>query len=212
MSFSKRFEHRDPFSAPFFYRETSIFRHLSVPSIDDLEDELGFALDLMNPISIPIPSPFSFPHGFFESATDLVLVDRMEAQLRRAETKAHLQSLSNRVAELELNFARAMRSKPTDHGRNCKWMAEIKGSKGEGIDWKFKWMDAEGQGEKNVKWRTGITGKGEPSCPRYTFPSSMTPAPLEAKEKGKKWTGTTNTRRVLEIEEPVNPGCIALKK
>lgn len=203
----------DPFSRPFFYRETSIFKHSHHPSIDDLEDQLGLALDLLNPISIPTPSPFHFPLGFFECAADLVLSDRMEAQLRQEETKAHLQSLSDRVAQLELDFFREMRVKPVDYGRRCRWMTEFKGGERDGMDQKYKWIEAKREGDKNVKWMAGISSKGEPSSRAYTFPSSMAPRHSDAKEKmGKKQTGTSITKRVLEIEEPVNPGCIMLKK
>lgn len=213
MSFFNRFELMDPFSLPFFYREASIFKHSHHPFIDDLEDEFRLALDLLNPISIPTPSPFDLPLGFFERAAHLVLSNRMEAQLRQEETKAHLQSLSDRVAELELDFFRPMRAQPVDYGRRCRWMTEIKGGEREGMDQKYKWMEAKGAGDENVKWMAGITSKGKPSSRAYMFPSSMAPRPSDAKEKmGKKQAGTSITKRVLEIEEPVNPGCIMLKK
>ncbi|KAJ0960231.1 hypothetical protein J5N97_001943 [Dioscorea zingiberensis] len=228
MSFFKRSHLMDPISASLIHREYSIFRPSPLPCfsplIDVLEDELVYALDLVIP-SLPslIDLPVVSPLDFFDSAADLVQIDRAAAHFRRlhdrAETELRLRSLSDRVAALELGFDRTMKPKPADQERKYKWTAEIKGPKGDGFDQKYKLTAVKGVGKKNVKWTAEITGKGKdaPLTRTYTFQASTIPSEEAMKEKQKKGEKgkkeALSGRRVVEIEEePVNPGAIVLKQ
>ncbi|KAM0935627.1 putative BAG domain-containing protein [Dioscorea sansibarensis] len=226
MSLSKLSHLMDPISASLIHREYSIFKPSPPPCYSRLigivEDELGFALDLVSPkfpsvFDLPVISPLDF----FESAADLVQIDRAASHFRRlherAETELHLRSLSDRVAALELGFDLAMNPKLADQERKYKWTAEIKGPKGEGFDRKYKLTAVKGVAQKNVKWTAEITGKGKdaPLTHTYTFQASTVPSGAKKEkhnigEMGKK--EASSGKRVVEIEEPVNRGAIVLKQ
>lgn len=157
-------------------RETSIFapKTLALPSF--LEEDLD--LDFLS------PSPF----GFFDAVTDLVRIDetpsfssyrRIQKVERHGAESLYLQSLSDRVSQLESRFDRLV--KGVD--RKYTWTAEIK----DGSERKYKWtaeikdgkkkkeeevVVKRGGVEKNYKWTAEIKGRGEEGRPitkTYTF-------------------------------------------
>ena len=179
MSRFRRFELIEPcyYSPPSLsIRETSIFapKTLALPSF--LEEDLD--LDFLS------PSPF----GFFDAVTDLVRIDetpsfssyrRIQKVERHGAESLYLQSLSDRVSQLESRFNRLV--KGVD--RKYTWTAEIK----DGSERKYKWtaeikdgkkkkeeevVVKRGGVEKNYKWTAEIKGRGEEGRPitkTYTF-------------------------------------------
>ncbi|XP_004514522.1 BAG family molecular chaperone regulator 7 [Cicer arietinum] len=161
-------------SSPFFITETLAFPSFVEQSLPfDLGHDLGHDLSLL-------PSPFH---------ADLVRVDRTHS--------FQLQSLSDRVAELESRFDRIIdgkkkeKKKSSGGGGGCNrkytWTADIKGAEKNGFDRKYKWIAQIVEEEnkkkkkndsklksavvKNVKWTAEIKGKGEDSgnTRKYTF-------------------------------------------
>ncbi|KAM3682606.1 hypothetical protein ACJW31_12G085100 [Castanea mollissima] len=179
MSRFRRFELVEPchYSPPsLFIRETSIFapKTLALPSF--LEEDLD--LDFLS------PSPFEF----FDAVTDLVRIDetpsfssyrRIQKVERRGAESLYLQSLSDRVSQLESRFDRLV--KGVD--RKYTWTAEIK----DGSERKYKWtaeikdgkkkkeeevVVKRGGVEKNYKWTAEIKvrgNEGRPITKTYTF-------------------------------------------
>ncbi|KAF3944384.1 hypothetical protein CMV_029143 [Castanea mollissima] len=179
MSRFRRFELVEPchYSPPsHFIRETSIFapKTLALPSF--LEEDLD--LDFLS------PSPFEF----FDAVTDLVRIDetpsfssyrRIQKVERHGAESRYLQSLSDRVSQLESRFDRLV--KGVD--RKYTWTAEIK----DGSERKYKWtaeikdgkkkkeeevVVKRGGVEKNYKWTAEIKvrgNEGRPITKTYTF-------------------------------------------
>ncbi|KAF3433140.1 hypothetical protein FNV43_RR24242 [Rhamnella rubrinervis] len=213
-----------------FLRETSIFaaKALSFPSfIDEVEEhELGFGLDLVS----RSPSPFEL----FDSVTDLIRIDqrplissyRRIQRLERLGDDIALQSLSDRVSELESRFDRLVK---INGGRDRKytWTAEIKSPEKHGVDRKYKWIAEIKEGkkkeegiEKTYKWTAEIEGKGGEGSRTYTFKASSGNAGgrSESKKKDKnkkdksKKDKEENDTRVVEIEEPEDHGAVVLRQ
>ncbi|KAJ6851152.1 BAG family molecular chaperone regulator 7 [Iris pallida] len=199
--------------------ETSIWTPRALPffppplAMDELEveEDLGFALGLLN------PNPSIVPFDLFEISSSAA-IQRLR---RRSEAEHHLQSLSDRVAALELGFRRAPAPKIGDFDRKYTWTAEIKGER---VEQKYKWTaEAKAGEEKSYTWRAEIKGKGKEEK-IYTFKAS-TAVPKDGngkviikEEKKKKNKETEEKKKVsgssvklVEIEE-ANPGAIAIKK
>lgn len=140
-----------------------------------------------------------------------------------------LQSLSDRVAELESRFDRLVR--PSRY----TWTAEIKGrEEEEGFHRKYKWVAEIVEEEKNkknknkkkihtcgaaknVKWTAEIKGNGE-SSRKYTFEiecgenEKVKEKEKKQKKKGEKDHKRKNELRVVEIEEPNDEGAVILRQ
>ncbi|XP_077245094.1 BAG family molecular chaperone regulator 7-like [Tasmannia lanceolata] len=234
MSIFKRFELLEPTSA-FLYKETFTKTPLYSP-FSELENELGFALDLLNPnpFDLSLQCVFPPPPSHFEvleSAIDLIQIKKIQD---RKETDFYLRNLSDRVSALELGFDRVLIPKIDGRDRKYSLQAEIKGAEKDGIDRKYKWTTEikggkkEGCGnegvEKNYKWTAEIKGKGKnaPISHTYTLKASSAPAvgkPEKAKKESKgKCSGATRvvekgsgTTRVVEIED-TDPAGLAVKQ
>ncbi|KAL5073548.1 hypothetical protein RYX36_012532 [Vicia faba] len=163
------------------------------------------------PLSFPLPLPFChsssshffltetlpFP-SFVEESLDLCLLPshfpadlvRVDSFLQKRVEKQQqlgLQSLTDRVAELESRFEQILGGKKKDEkkkkrsDRKYTWTTEIKGGEKNGFDRKYKWIAEIVEEEKknkkksavvkNVKWTAEIKGKGEDSgnTRRYSF-------------------------------------------
>ncbi|GMP69922.1 hypothetical protein CsSME_00028998 [Camellia sinensis var. sinensis] len=238
----RRFEIIDP-SQSLFLTQTSISTPkpfsfpLSFPSFP-LQDDLDFALDLFfNPPATP--SLLDFPD--FDTLTDLIHIDKTpfytstrRVVQHRFGSQSYLQSLCDRVSELELSFDRLVNSKAVyggcgdrkytltaeikDPDRKYKWTAEIKGEK-------KKKKDKKEEKEKNYKWTAEIKDKGEDAPPitrTYTFRTSSGDGgecsesekkeKKEKKEEKKKKGVAAAPIRLVEIEEPPNHGAFLLRQ
>ncbi|XP_077224978.1 uncharacterized protein LOC143858208 [Tasmannia lanceolata] len=238
MSIFKRFEPIEPTSA-FFYKETFTKTPLFSPfsPFSELENELGFALDLLNPspfdLSLQCVFPPPPPSHFevLESAIDLIQIKKIQDH---TEIDFYLQNLSDRVSALELGFDRVLIPKINGQDQMYSLQAEIKGAEKDGIDRKYKWTTEikgrkkEGCGneevEKNYKWTAEIKGKGKnaPISHTYTLKASSAPAggkPEKAKKESKgKCSGATRvvekgsgTTRVVEIKD-TDPAGLVVKQ
>ncbi|TKY68010.1 BAG family molecular chaperone regulator 7 [Spatholobus suberectus] len=202
MSRFRRFELIEQQPFPFCY--SSPFETLTFPSF--VEDSLSLDLLLL-------PSPF-------DAVVDLVHAPsfahrRVERQL---ESELRLQSLCDRVAELESRFDRVLGG-----DRKYTWTAEIKGAEKNGFDRKYKWVAEMVEEEKkkkkkkvksvakNVKWTAEINGKGEDSgsSRKYTFQVETGGAEKKEKEKEKK---KGSGLRIVEIHEPSNHRDVVLRQ
>ncbi|KAH0470463.1 hypothetical protein IEQ34_000186 [Dendrobium chrysotoxum] len=187
------------------------------------DEQVGFALDMLSPSLCSKSSFFDLSpvHScFFDTwASDLASISFQPfvAAVRRAETEIQLQSLSNRIAALEVGFDRAIGAKTEARDRKFKWTAEIKGQKEGELDRKYRLVaEAKTGGERSVKWTTDVKGKGS-----YTFEASTAPAAAarskkenEKEKKGEKIKkkGTESSARLVEIDEEPNPGEIVIRK
>ncbi|XP_077230118.1 uncharacterized protein LOC143863315 [Tasmannia lanceolata] len=169
----------------------------------ELENELGFALDLLNlnpfDLSLQCFFPPLHPSHFevLESAIDLIQIKKIQD---RMEADFYLRNLSDRVSALELGFDRVLIPKINGQDRRYSLQAEVKGAEKDGIDRKYKWT-------VEIKGK----GKNAPISRAYTLKASSAPAggkPEKAKEsKGKCSDATTlvekgsGTTRVVEIED-----------
>ncbi|XP_045831851.1 BAG family molecular chaperone regulator 7 [Trifolium pratense] len=177
-----------PLPLPFSHSSSSHFfitETLPFPSF--IEQSLPFDLDLCL-----LEAPFH---------ADLVRVDRTPSFFyKRLEKQQQLglQTLSDRVAELESRFEQIVtgknknkkkeeekKKKKSGSGggdRKYTWTAEIKDGEKNGFDRKYKWIAELVEEEKkknkvksavlkNVKWTAEIKGKGEDSgnSRKYTF-------------------------------------------
>ncbi|KAK9914041.1 hypothetical protein M0R45_037839 [Rubus argutus] len=219
MSWLKRIELVEPYHCPpaVLVRETSIFapKFAAFPSffVEEEEFELGYALDLLCPAPIKTPSLLSYQ-----------LIQRVE----RLEGELYLQSLSDRVTELESRFDRLAKIK-AGGDRKYTYTAEIKGPEKHGLDRKYKWTTEIKAGkhkkqekeetEKKYKWTAEIGGKGEITR-KYTFTASTGDAEdycSEKKEKEKKKKHHKGKKegsdaRVVEIQELVaDHGAVVLR-
>ncbi|KAL3524163.1 hypothetical protein ACH5RR_016997 [Cinchona calisaya] len=243
MSGFRRFEliEYSPFLPPFFPREkeaTTLFStktlHLLNPFFTESDD-----LDLLL-LLYPTPKPPAF---LPETITDLIQVDKIKTPLytstRRVQhrvglrTQLYLESLCDRVSQLELSFDRLEKEnklKPKKIGeRKYTWTAEIKAPEEDedGIDRKYKWTaeikDGKKKGhlEKNYKYNAEIKGKGSR---KYTFTASIGDAgescgssekEKKQKDKSEKEKSSVGSTRLIEIhEEPPTSdhGAVVLRK
>lgn len=226
MSRFRRIEVYEPDYAPLLVRETSIFapRTLCFPSftLEEEAHDLSFALDLL------YPKPSSFE--VLDTVTDLIKAPPFCPYKRihdRFETQFCLQTLSDRVSELESKFDRLVNAKINNDGgeRKYTWTAEIKGPVTER---KYRWT-AEIKGAekkkkeeklKNYKWTAEIKGKGEEEIPisrKYTFEastggdSSKSEKKEKEKEKKKEKKGVCGPR-IVEIEESPDHRALVLRQ
>lgn len=239
MSRFRRFEIVEH-SPSYLLKETSIFsppRTLLLnpcfPSFPIVEDELDYALDLLN--FTPTPPVLL---DDFDAITDLIQIEetRFHTSTRRVTRRVglgelYLQTLSDRVSALELGFNRLVReekSKKKKLGeRKYTWTAEIKSPE---KDRKYKWMaeikdgkDEKKGPEKSYKWTAEIKRKGGESSPierTYTIKVSSGDSSSEPEEKKKKkcekakgkGKSVGSTTRIVEIEEPSDHGAIVLRQ
>ncbi|KAI8006504.1 BAG family molecular chaperone regulator 7 [Camellia lanceoleosa] len=235
----RRFEIIDPHNL--FLTQTSISTPkpfsfpLSFPSFP-LEDDLDFALDLF---FNPSPTPSLLDFRDFDTLTDHIHIDKTpfytstrRVVQHRFGSQSYLQSLCDRVSELELSFDRLVNSKAVHGGcgdrkytltaeikdpdRKYKWTAEIKGVK--------KKKDKKEEKEKNYKWTAEIKDKGEDAPPitrTYTFRASSGDGgecsesekkEKKEEEKKKKKGVAAAPIRLVEIEEPPNHGAFLLRQ
>ncbi|KAI9101490.1 hypothetical protein K1719_023972 [Acacia pycnantha] len=243
----RRFRRFELIEDPRFFRETSIVcpRTLTFPSFVDEDLDVNLALDLFDFNRFTLPSPFDFDSC--DVVTDLVRIDRtpLVKRVQRVErlvgTDFYLQTLSDRVAELESRFDRLVKSKRIDSGdRKYTWTAEIKEPEEEGFDRKYKWVaDIVGEAKKkeeekkkktkcgaakNFKWTAELKGKGENSgsSRKYTFEvecgdhskkeKDKKEKEKKEKEKGEKDQKKKNELRIVEIEEPNDEGVFILRQ
>ncbi|XP_029119952.2 BAG family molecular chaperone regulator 7 isoform X1 [Elaeis guineensis] len=244
MSGFHRFDLLDPSSSPPpFYRKTSLFSRpralFPFPSpfadaVELVEEHLGLSLDAPNPSPslldlplqclVPFPPP-TFPLDFFDSAADLIQIDRPASPTavirwiqERAEMESCIRNLSDRVAALELGYDRALGSRIDTGDCRYKWTADIKGARGQGYDQKYKLIAETNRGlEMNVRWTVEIKGKAKdgPMSHTYSFQASTVPAgatqdALEKVKKSNKRAGST--ARVVEIEESFNQRPVTSRK
>ncbi|XP_054795530.1 BAG family molecular chaperone regulator 7-like [Prosopis cineraria] len=240
----RRFRRFEVIEEPCFFRETSIVcpRTLTFPLFIEEDLDVSCALDLFNFNRFTLPSPFDFDVN--DVVTHLVRIDRtpLFKRVQRVErlvgTDFHLQSLSDRVAELESRFDRLVKSKGIDGSeRKYTWKAEIKGPEEEGFDRKYQWVaeiveEAKKKEEekekkkktkcgiaKNFKWTAEIKGKGEDSgsSRKYKFEvecgdHSKKDKKAKEKKKGDKDQKKKNELRIVEIEEPREEGAVILRQ
>lgn len=230
MSGFRRIELFQPSSSALFCRESSLFYKPNLPLESLLlsppfpeQEELDFALDLLNPITpstIPFDLTLQCPLppsslGLFGSATHLIQIERTPfySSFQRFQDRSlvdfHVRSLCDRVSALELGFDRVLAD------RKYKWTAEIKGSqKNSGVDRKYKCVaEIKGGAEKNYKWTAEIKGKGKdaPMSQTYTFTASTGPPEKASKKKKESLKKTKTGTHVVEIEE-TDRAAIALKQ
>ncbi|PRQ59827.1 putative IQ motif, EF-hand binding protein [Rosa chinensis] len=193
-------------------RETSIFAAApKLPSffeeVMEEDFELGYALDLLCPSPVKTPSLLSYK-----------LIQRVE----RLGGELYLQSLSDRVTELESRFDRLAKIKAAAAAaglgdRKYTYTAEIKAP-----EKKYMWTTEIKEGkhkksERKYKWTAEVEGKGEISR-KYTFTASSGDAEdhSEKKEKKKKHHKVKKEEggsRVVEIEElAADHGAVVLRQ
>ncbi|KAE9620168.1 hypothetical protein Lal_00018994 [Lupinus albus] len=135
---------------------------------------------------------------FVEETLGLLPFDLVQKQDLR--TELCLQSLSDRVSDLESQFNRIVAGKSGGRSvggnRKYTWTTEIKGE--EGFDRKYKWIAELVEEEKkkklktkSIKWKSEIKGKDE------------------AEKNEKKGSGTL---RIVEIQEPNAHRDVVLKQ
>ncbi|KAL2329362.1 hypothetical protein Fmac_022789 [Flemingia macrophylla] len=158
-----------------------------------------------------LPSPFD---GFVD------LLHAPTLACRRVESEVRLQTLCDRVADLESRFERVLGG-----DRKYTWTAEIKGAEKNGFDRKYKWVAEIVEEEekkkkkkknnklaKNVKWTAEITGKGEDSgsSRKYTF--QVESGKKEKEKEKKKEKKRESGLRIVEINEPVDHRDVVLRQ
>lgn len=147
-----RFRRFELIEQPFPLCYSSPFQTLPFPSFPG--DSLDLDLDL-----------FLAP-SHFDAVADLLHAPALA--YRRAESELRLQSLGDRVAELESRFDRLLAG-----DRKYTWTAEIKGAEKNGFDRKYKWVAEIVEEEKkkkqvkkvvkdkNVTWTIQVESEGE---------------------------------------------------
>ncbi|XP_019149740.1 PREDICTED: BAG family molecular chaperone regulator 7 [Ipomoea nil] len=228
-------------SPSFFLTESSLLAPSTLsltprfPSSLLVEDELDAALDLLCPFDLT--SPFDD----LDAVTDLIQIETTPfystaRQVRRRRVgfgseRFKLQSLCDRVSELELGFDRLFKQeeekkkKTTRVGeRKYTWTAEIKSPEEDGLERAYKWVaevkdGKKGAVEKSYKVSAEIKGKGEdsPISRTYTFKTTSGKNAGEKKEedgdkKKKTKKKAVNCARVVEIEEPSDHGAVILRQ
>lgn len=198
-------------SSPFFFTET-------LTSFPSFVDGVDLDLDLLL-----LPSPF-------DAVTDLVRTPSF-AYRRVNRTESCLQSLCDRVAELESRFDRLVSGKSGGGGgdRKYTWTTEIKGAEKNGFDRKYKWVAEVVEEEKkknklklaakNVKFTAEIKGKGEDSgsSRKYTFEVESGGDAEKKKEKEKEKEKVKEKKkgsglRIVEIQEPSGHRDVVLRQ
>ncbi|KAL6530267.1 hypothetical protein OROHE_014620 [Orobanche hederae] len=192
------------------------------------EEELDCTLDLLN----LAPSPPS-SLDYFDTITDLIQIvetpfrasTRLAAR-RVGLTDLYLQTLTDRVSDLEMGFDRLVREekirrdkkfgerkytwtaevKIPENDRKYRWTAEIK-------DWK----DEKKGLEKSNKLTTEIKRKGAENFPinqTYTIKVCSREEKKKKQYEKVKGNGKTvgSTARTIEIQEPHDDGGIVLKQ
>ncbi|EOY22900.1 hypothetical protein QUC31_007979 [Theobroma cacao] len=228
MSRFRRIDILEPYSSPLFVKKTSIFapKPLAFPSFFEEEDDLTFALDVLNPF------PCFSPIEIYDSVTDLVQIEKTPSFCsykriqRRVEPEFSIQTLCDRVTALESKFDRLVNARKSGGERKYTWTTEIKGP----VEKKYKWIaeikdgkKKEAEKEKKYKWTAEIEGKGidGPISRKYTFTASTGDAgefsKLEKKQKNekkahKKDKKGENDTRIVEIEEPSDHGAVVLRQ
>ncbi|OIV99689.1 hypothetical protein TanjilG_17499 [Lupinus angustifolius] len=148
------------------------------------------------------------------------LVPRVQKQDLR--TELCLQSLSDRVSELESRFNRIVAGKSGGRGggvdRKYTWTAEIKGE--DGFDRKYKWIAELVEEEKkkklkskSIKWKSEIKGKEEESekIRKYTL-QVESHAEKKSKNKNDNKKKGNGALRIVEIQEPSAHRDVVLKQ
>ncbi|XP_073021441.1 uncharacterized protein [Primulina eburnea] len=232
MSTFRRFEIVDH-SPSCFTRETSIvnqFKHVMLypdflPSSHYVEDGFDHVLDVLT--YPPILS------DEFEAFTDLIRTEEIpfHAPTRRVirrvglglGTELYLQSLGDRVSDLEFGFdrlGREKRGKKNTGERKYTWTAEIKCPEKIGVDRKYK-LTAEKKGlENNYKWTAEIKGKGGGGClpfeRTYTAKVCNGGGSSESRKKCEKVKGkgksVGSAARIAEIEDHHDHGPLVLRQ
>ncbi|XP_042503424.1 BAG family molecular chaperone regulator 7-like [Macadamia integrifolia] len=227
-------------SPSLFIRETSFFSPptLTFPLFPQVDD-LGLALDISPKCFLsPVPSPCEL----FDFVTDVIQIDRtpFSSSYKRLQSQtgpdSNLRTLCDRVSALELGIDHLLKKKPSNPDRKYTWTTEIKDAKKDGVDRKYEWT-AEIKGgkkgsnlsavDKYYKWTAEFKGKGKDAPPSrsFTFKASTAPAgdssdsdsdkenkTKKEKKKKKKKSKAEPSKRVVEIEEPVDQGVIVLRQ
>lgn len=211
-----------------FLRETSIFapETRAFPSFVEEDFDLSFGLDFLN----PKPSPIAF----FDAVTDLVRINEtpsfssyrriQRVEKRRGAKPFYLQSLCDRVSELESRFDRLVNAKERGGDRKYTWTAEIKSPEKDGVDRKYKWTaeikdgkkKKAGGTEKNYKWteeiKKGRAEVGRPIARTYTFKASSGDAGDCSGLKKKNKKQRESDAHVVEIEDTEDHGAVILRQ
>lgn len=246
MSRFSRFElvEHSPFPS-FFSRESSLFASKCFPSFS-IEDELDFTLDLLKPTPTHTAALLDFPSPFdeFDAVTELIRIEKTPfyTSTRRVQRRVDrvglanellLQTLSDRVSALELNFDRLVKEKkkPKIGERKYTWTAEIKSPEENGFDRKYKWVaevrDGKKKGslDKSYKYTAEIKGKGEdsPITRTYTFKASNGDGAESSGDKDKKEKEKKDKKkikdeksggstRLVEIQDEPDHGTVVLRQ
>lgn len=139
-----------------------------------------------------------------------------------------MESLSDRVSALELDFDRLLNARTSVGDRKYTWTAEINTPEKHGFDRKYKLIAEikEGKAKKeeekvvkrNYKWTAEIKGKGDeaPVVRKYSWEVSKggasegNGAPKEKKKE--KCTKEHGKTRVVEIEGAPDHGAVVLRQ
>ncbi|KAK6145636.1 hypothetical protein DH2020_022456 [Rehmannia glutinosa] len=227
----------------YLLEETSIFTppnphflNPCFPTFPIFEDEFDHALDLLES-SHPRPTPFDE----FETVTDLIQIEKtpFRTSTRRVSRRVglgelYLQTLCDRVSDLELGLERLVREEKARKKKIIEkkytWTAEIESpEKQQKYKWTAEIKDEKKGLEKNYKWTAQIKGKGSKYLPierTYTVKvhsgdSSSDSEEETDKKKNKKKKGEKvkekgksvgSTARVVEIEEPSDNGGTVLRQ
>ncbi|KAI3471050.1 hypothetical protein Pfo_027713 [Paulownia fortunei] len=216
----------------------TLFLNPFFPSFPIVEDDLDHAFDLLD---FSHPPPVLFDE--FDTVTDLIQIEKtpFRTSTRRVSRRVglgelYLQTLCDRVSDLELGFERLVREekarKKKIGEKKYTWTAEIESPE---KDLKYQWT-AEIKGgkdekktlEKSYKWTAQIKGKGGEYLPierTYTVKvhsgDSSSESEKETDRKKKKKKGEKvkekgkpvgSTTRIVEIEEPSDHGGIVLRQ
>ena len=152
-----------------------------------LQDSLSLDLDLL-----PLPS-------HFDAFADLVHAPSFAYRRveRHLENELRLQSLSDRVAELESRFDRVLGG-----DRKYTWTAEIKGAEKNGFDRKYKWVAevAEEEDKKKKKNKKKQVKVLKDKSARWTLQLENEDAEEEEEKKKKLLKGVArNVKWTAEI-------------
>ncbi|XP_010259012.1 PREDICTED: BAG family molecular chaperone regulator 7-like [Nelumbo nucifera] len=195
------------------------------PSLFDLSPQCYF----------PAPA-ISSPFDVLDTVTDLIQIEKTpfsssyKRYQERIATDSCLRSLCDRVSSLELGFDRLLNAKKINKlDRKYSWTAKIKDPEEDCLDRKYKWTaeikgakskDGElGGVEKNYEWTVEMKGKGKhsPISQTYTLKASTSPAAAgegssNSSKPKKKGVKSSPSKRVVEIEGPVDHGAVILKQ
>ncbi|KHN32438.1 BAG family molecular chaperone regulator 7 [Glycine soja] len=183
-----------------------------------VQDSLSLDLDLD---LLPFPSPFDAFADLLHAPS--LAYRRLEGQL---DNELRLQSLSDRVAELESRFHRVLGGErkyteiaEEEEKKKKKMKKQVKVPKDRNVTW-----DAEEEEEnkkrllkgvaKNVKWTAEITGKGEKSgsSRKYTFQVQSGDAEKKKEKEKEKEKKKGNGSRIVEIHEPSGHRDVVLRQ